>query len=421
MIAKDTLLQVIYEQRQPPSEDIIPREIDMGLVLAPETLVITGVRRCGKSTLLRQIQQQLPERDYYINFDDERLLNFTVEDFQLLNELFYSEFGEQHTYYFDEIQNVKGWERFVDRLYSTGNKVFVTGSNANLLSRELGTLLTGRHITMELYPFSFAEFLAYRQYSYRQRDFHTTEGRARLGRYFMEYLRVGGMPQYLRSGNTAFLKSLYTDIVFRDVIVRNGITAEASLREMIYYLASNVTHPFTYNSVAKNIGVKSMETVNNWISYLVQTYMVRCLNKYDPKVGVQLRSPKKLYFIDNALAGQVGFNLSKNQGLWLENAVAIELQRRGADYYYHSNGHECDFVVRKGYAITQAIQVCVLMDHPDTRKRELEGMFATMEAYQLKQGTIVTLDKRETIEDSEGRQVTVIPCWQWMLESNNKA
>ena len=420
MVAKDTLLQVVYEQKQPFPEEIIPRKIDMGLVTAPEILVITGVRRCGKSTLLRQIQQQISETDYYINFDDERLLNFTVDDFQKLDELFHSEFGEQHTYYFDEIQNVKGWERFVDRLYNTGNKVFVTGSNANLLSRELGTLLTGRHMTMELYPFSFTEFLSYLKYSYRKQDLYTTEGRARLGRYLMEYLKMGGMPQYLKSGNPAFLKSLYTDIVFRDVIVRNGITAEASLREMIYYLASNVTHPFTFNSVAKNIGVKSMETVSNWIFCLEQTYMVRCLNKYDPKVGVQLRSPKKLYFIDNALAGQVGFNLSKNQGLWLENAVAIELQRRGEDFYYHSNGHECDFIVRSRDTVTQAIQVSAVMDQPDTRKREMEGIFAAMEAYQLKKGTIVTLDRRETIEDESGRQVEIVPCWQWMMEENGE-
>ena len=136
MITKDTLLQVIYEQRRIPSEDVIRRNIDSNLLMAPEIIVITGVRRCGKSTLLRQIQQQLHDKDFYINLDDERLLNFTVEDFQQLNELFHSEFGEQHTYYFDEIQNVKGWERFVDRLYNAGNKVFVTGSNANLLSRE---------------------------------------------------------------------------------------------------------------------------------------------------------------------------------------------------------------------------------------------------------------------------------------------
>ncbi len=419
MITKDALLQVLYEQRRSISEEIIPRKIDQRLVTAPEILVITGIRRCGKSTLLRQIQHQLSEKDYYINFDDERLLNFSVEDFQQLNELFHTEFGEQHTYYFDEIQNVKGWERFVDRLYNFGNKVIVTGSNANLLSRELGTLLTGRHVTMELYPFSFAEFLTFRHYTYHREDFHTTEGRARLGKFFMEYLANGGMPQYLANGNTEFLYSLYTDIVFRDVIVRNKISAEASLREMIYYLASNITHPFTYNSVAKNIGMKSMETINNWIFCLEQTYMVHCLNKYDPKAGVQLRSPKKLYFIDNALAGQVGFNLSKNQGLWLENTVAIELQRRSTDFYYHSNGHECDFIIRQGNTVTQAIQVSATIDHPETRKREMAGIRAAMEAYRLQQGLILTLDRRETVKDADGKQIEMVPCWQWMLQEES--
>lgn len=194
MIPKEALLQIINEQRDTKYDRIVSREIDKKLLSAPEVLVITGVRRCGKSTLLRQIQQQREEKDFYINFDDERLLKFTVEDFQTLNEIFYTEFGEQHTYYFDEIQNIKGWERFVDRLYTTGNKVFVTGSNANLLSRELGTLLTGRHVTYELYPFSFAEFMEYRGYTYSQRDMYTTVGRTRLQGYFMEYLTHGGFP-----------------------------------------------------------------------------------------------------------------------------------------------------------------------------------------------------------------------------------
>ena len=415
MISKETLLQVIYEQRSSPAADTIARKMDMQLIASPEVLVITGIRRCGKSTLLRQIQQQLPERDYYINFDDERLINFSTDDFQVLNEVLHTEFGEQHTYYFDEIQNIKGWERFVSRLYSAGNKMFITGSNANMLSRELGTLLTGRHLTKELYPFSFAEFLAQKQYTFKRSNLHTTKGRAQLHRLFADYLGMGGLPQYIASGNTAFLKSLYSDIVFRDVIVRHNISTETALREMLYYLASNVTHPFTFNSVAKQIGVKSMETVRDWVAYLEQTYMIRCLNKYAPKVGVQLRSPKKVYFIDNALAGQVGFNLSKNLGAWLENAVAIELERRGADFYYHADKHECDFVIRTGFSVTQALQVTATMDDPKTRKRELNGVLDAMNAYGLQQGLIITLDRRETVSLDGGRTVEIVPCWQWML------
>ena len=418
MISKETLLQVIYEQRNYPAGETILRKIDTNLINSPEVLIITGIRRCGKSTLLRQIQQQLTERDYYLNFDDERLINFTTDDFQALNQVLHTEFGEQHTYYFDEIQNIRGWERFISRLYNAGNKIFITGSNANMLSRELGTLLTGRHITKELYPFSFAEFLEQKQHTIKSSNLHTTNGRAPFNKLFTEYLRTGGIPQYTNSLNTAFLKSLYTDILYRDVIVRHNISSENALREMIYYLASNVTHPFTFNSVAKHIGIKSMETVRDWVTYLEQTYLIRCLNKYAPKVGVQLRSPKKVYFIDNALAGQVGFNLSQNLGAWLENAVAIELERRGADFYYHSNKHECDFIIRKGYSVKQALQVTAAMDDPKTRKRELNGILDAMDAYNLQQGLIVTIDSRETIKLEDGRTVEVVPCWQWMLNHN---
>lgn len=417
MVSREILLHVVYEQYTVQKRNNIARQIDAKLLNTPEILVITGVRRCGKSTLLQQIRQQSSEKDYFINFDDERLINFTVDDFQTLDELFHTEFGEQHTYYFDEIQNVKGWERFVNRLYNAGNKVFITGSNANLLSRELGTLLTGRHISKELYPFSFAEFMAFRKYDYQRQDMFTTAGRARLNNYFTEYLTMGGLPQYLQNGSKDFLKAMYTDIVFRDVIVRNNINSEASLREMLYYLASNVTHTFTYNSIAKNIGVKSTDTINDWISCLEQTYLVHCLNKYDTKVGVQLRSPKKLYFIDNALAGQIGFNLSKNQGLWLENTVAIELQRRGKEFFYHSNGHECDFVVREGKTITQAIQVSVTIDDEATRKREVAGVLSAMKDHHLAKGIILTMNTRTSIDLEENRHIEVIPCWQWMLES----
>lgn len=417
MVSREILLHVVYEQYTVQKRNNIARQIDAKLLNTPEILVITGVRRCGKSTLLQQIRQKSSEKDYFINFDDERLINFTVDDFQTLDELFHTEFGEQHTYYFDEIQNVKGWERFVNRLYNAGNKVFITGSNANLLSRELGTLLTGRHISKELYPFSFAEFMAFRKYDYQRQDMFTTAGRARLNNYFTEYLTMGGLPQYLQNGSKDFLKAMYTDIVFRDVIVRYNINSEASLREMLYYLASNVTHTFTYNSIAKNIGVKSTDTINDWISCLEQTYLVHCLNKYDTKVGVQLRSPKKLYFIDNALAGQIGFNLSKNQGLWLENAVAIELQRRGKEFFYHSNGHECDFVVREGNTITQAIQVSVTIDDEATRKREVAGVLSAMKDHHLAKGIILTMNTRTSIDLEENRHIEVIPCWQWMLES----
>ena len=157
-------------------------------------------------------------------------MSFVVEDFQKLDELFHEEFGEQHTYYFDEIQNIDGWERFVSRLYSSSNKVFVTGSNAHLLSKKMGTLLTERHVTHELYPFSFAEYLEYFGINFSRKDFFTTKGKALLSASFQDYLVKGGFPQYLNNGTKNYLKSIYSDIVFRDVIVRNKISSSKSLR-----------------------------------------------------------------------------------------------------------------------------------------------------------------------------------------------
>lgn len=417
MITKDTLLQIIYEQKEYKLHDVVTRKIDSNLIDCSEVLVITGIRRCGKSVLLRQIQSSRQHQDYYINFDDERLLSFTVDDFQKLDQLFHEEFGEQHTYYFDEIQNVTGWEHFVSRLYAAGNKVIVTGSNAHLLSREMGTLLTGRHVTHQLYPFSFAEYLQYYNIAFGSKDFYTTKGRALLSASFHDYLVKGGFPQYLANGSANYLKSVYTDIVFRDVVVRNNISSDRQLREMLFYLASNATNPCTYNSVAKNIGVGSSDTIASWIDNIEQTYMLSQLCKYSPKVGLQLRSPKKIYFIDNALAGQVGFNMSKNTGKWLENAVAVELLRRGYEIFYYSEGAECDFVVRKGNAVCMLIQVTASVEDEGTRSRELRGLMSAMEVFGLSKGIILTLNESENINFDIGKEITIMPCWKWMLDN----
>ena len=314
MISKEQLRQVVYDQRNLYYDLGIERNIDQSLVDCPEVLVLTGVRRCGKSVLMQQIRAKRAEKDYFISFDDDRLLHFTVEDFQLLYDVFAEDFGLQHTFYFDEIQMVDGWERFVDRLYKHGNKVFITGSNAKMLSRELGTLLTGRHVSKVVYPFSLGEYMEMRGVELNPDSFYTTEGRALLQNVQNEYLIDGGFPQYVKSRNVEYLRSLYNDILYRDIIVRYKLTADKPLKETVYYLISNSTHLFTYNSVAKAIGVKSADTVKDYISYLEETYLVGQLTKYDVKVGEQIKSPKKIYFIDNALVGIIGFSFSGNDG-----------------------------------------------------------------------------------------------------------
>ena len=412
---KDLLRLVIYEQREHTVPLGIKRDIDSRLIECPEILIITGVRRCGKSVLMQQIRSRQTEKDYYLNFDDERLINFNVEDFQMLTEVFAENFGRQKTFYLDEIQNVKGWERFVSRLYNEGCKVFITGSNARLLSRELGTHLTGRHVSWELYPFSFREYLSFNDIKIRREDFHTTQGKALLARQLQDFLKKGGFPQYIRSGNDNYLFSLYTDIIYKDIIVRNNINQEQAVKEMMYYLASNATHRYTYNSVAKAVNLKSPDTVKSYIGFIEDTYLIRQINKYDHSAGIQTRSPKKIYFIDNAIIHKIGFNATENLGNSLENAVAVELMRRHQEFYYFEDKQECDFIVRRQGSVTQAIQVTVSLQNERTRDREIKGLLAAMDCFHLSEGTIVTLDEQSEWTTESGQHVRVLPLWRWLL------
>lgn len=415
---KDLLKQIIFEQQETSRKTVvgtIPRAIDCEWLETSEILIISGIRRCGKSTLMQQIREKLQEQDFYFNFDDERLVGFSVSDFQTLQECFFELFGEQHTYYFDEIQNIAGWETFVRRLYNEGNKVIVTGSNARMLSRELGTHLTGRYIAVELFPFSFSEYLQFKNITTQKKDFYTTAGRTALLTHFKDYLSKGGFPRYLQSLSSRYLSSLYESIVYRDVMARNALSNEKEIQELVFYLASNATKRITYTSLGKTIGIRHPETVKNYLEYIQQTYLICQLLKYDPSLKVQMKNPKKVYFIDNAIIQRIGFNATDNIGVGLENLVFIELKRRGCDIFYHSGKKECDFVVRKGTKITEAYQVTLSMAEQKTREREINGIKEAMQTFNLSVGYIITMEEKETITTDYGT-IHVIPAWEWLLQ-----
>lgn len=415
MVSKDLLRQVVYDQRETAEDLGVERKVFDEQFSAPEILVISGVRRCGKSVLMQQIKAKRDERDFFLSFDDDRLLHFEVDDFQTLYDVFVEEFGMQHSFYLDEVQLIPGWERFVDRVYSHRNKVFVTGSNAFLLSKELGTLLTGRHLKQELWPMSFVEYLSLKNVLWERRDLYTTEGRAKLVNHQEAYLNEGGFPQYLSTQNPRYLKELYNDIIYRDIVVRHRLPSDRQMREVAYYLASNYTHRFTYNSVAKATGIKSTETVTDYVGYLEESYLVGIVTKYDYKVGEQIKSPKKAYFVDNGLVSQVGFSFSNNVGKKLENAVYVELRRREKEVFYFQDKGECDFVIREGNDIVAAYQVSASLSDGETRKREVEGVKAAMDAFGLAEGYIITKDESEELTLADGRAVHIIPFYRWVI------
>jgi len=383
-----------------------------------EIIVLIGVRRCGKSVLLQQARQFNAESEYYFNFEDERLITFTVEDFQLLQEVFIELYGLQKTYYLDEIQNIEGWERFARRLYNAGNKIYITGSNATLFSKELGTRLTGRYITLNIYPFSFYEFIKHQSPDLAdQKTFSTTQV-GQTKKLFSQYCQWGGFPEYVKYQQTEYLHSLYESIIYRDILARYKIPNAKSLKELVFYLASNCSKEITYNSLRKLLGLGSATTISDYCSYLEYSYLCFFVNRYSDSVKAQIQSPKKVYFIDHAFARTIGFRFSEDKGRMFENIVFIELKRRAFDIYYYRDNKECDFLIRKTGKIIGAIQVCQTLHNTETKQRETEGLLEALERFAFREGYILTESEENTTviqQNGINYKIIVMPIWKWLL------
>ena len=268
---KEILRQIVSKQKKELSfkPGSIRREVldkIMHWFKDDRIIILMGIRRCGKSTLLKQIMDQ-QSKWCYINFEDERLLDFKAQDFEMLNEVLMEFYGQVRTYFFDEIQNIEKFETFVRRLQDEGKKVVITGSNATLLSKEFGTRLTGRYKAFEVYPFSFREFLSFNKIVVEKRDWYDLEKKVKVLKLFQEYLLSGGLPEYLKNRDKDYVRTVYENILYKDIITRYSIKKEKIIKELVNLLASNATLPFTYNSLKKSIGLSNAITVNEYISY----------------------------------------------------------------------------------------------------------------------------------------------------------
>ncbi len=418
-ISKEVIKSVIISQReQVPETRLIERDLQKEIedaIKTPFIQIVSGIRRSGKSTIIKQIQQRQKNGNYSVNFDDNRLYNFETEDFEKLNDAFLELFGEENNFYFDEIQNVKGWERYVRRLYNEGKKIFVTGSNALMLSKEMGTHLTGRNIRNELYPFSFKEFLRWGKTELEKNDIYSPVKIAKIKQLFIEYVKTGGFPEFIKTGNQIFLKSLYDDILYRDVIARYKVQHEKALIELLHYLVSNTSKEFSYNSIKNILGLSNAMTVKDYIGYFEQSYLLFTINKFDYSLKKQLVNPKKVYLIDTGLANSISFQFTENSGRQLENIVFLQLKRYGYEIFYHKGKYECDFLIRERAKIVNAIQVSQTLQDNNTRNREIRGLVEAMKSYGLKKALILTFEEKETIVVEE-LVIEVIPIWQWLLQ-----
>ncbi len=401
-IQQSVLAEIVQEQKRDAfaeEEKVTKRTLMADLPnIQTHALILSGIRRCGKSTLLRQFVRDQFDDVFYLNFEDVRLYGFDIKDFVLLDKVII-ETGLK-VLYFDEIQIVEGWELFIRQKLDQKFQVIITGSNASLLSVELGTKLTGRHITKELFPFSFPEYL----------DFKQAEANAES---LSEYLSEGGFPEYLKQKLPEILEFLVEDILNRDIIVRYGLKDASSVKKLFSYLLSNNGALMVPSKLTSAIGVKSGTTVLSYFSYLENAYLIAMVSKFDWSHKSQLLSPKKTYVIDPGLVQIGSTSFSRNIGCQLESVVFWHLRRQTKEvYYFNENNSECDFVVRLKDNTMQTIQVCWELT-PENIDREVNGLVDAMRFFKTENGLIVTANSSDTIRTDLGF-ISVVPAYEYL-------
>ncbi|MBT7989833.1 MAG: ATP-binding protein, partial [Anaerolineae bacterium] len=382
---------------------------------SPHAVIISGLRRAGKSTLLAQMAHNLDEETfYYLNFEDDRLLNFQADDINDLYQNLLEIFGERKTFILDEIQNISGWEHFVRRFMDMGFKFYITGSNASLLSRELGTRLTGRYIAIELFPFSFKEYLRFRNIPLPPLDRMTTVDLAQLQKNLDEYSQSGGVPDALKYPELSILRTLYNDVLYRDIATRYRLGNVAMLKELGFFLMSNIANLISYNKLKQQFNVGSVNTIKTYIEYMEDSWLFFTLNVHDYSVKRQQIAAKKIYSIDTGLSRSVGFQFSPNTGRVLENLVFLALRQKNQEVYYLTtpNGYEIDFYLpEKG----QLIQVSQHLKNPATREREIRALEDAL-AHTPAQSALILTDANQESFEINGIPVSIRSTAEWLLQ-----
>lgn len=420
---KQLLKQILRDNQQEVVRyKIEPREFSFE---AFPCCVLVGVRRSGKSYMLYQrIQQLLNEGKQwneilYLNFEDERLENFTAEDFNHLLECHQEMYGERPMLFLDEIQNIEHWEKFARRMADAKYTIYITGSNAKMLSGEINTTLGGRFLTSEVYPYSFKEYANVHGVSLQPNDLLSTEGRSAAVRNFNEYLHDGGLPaSALLPAKRNYLSSVFQKIYLGDIIARNNITNVAGIRVLIRKIAESVCRPISFNrmnNMLSSVGGKlSLATTIKYVEYCEDAWLLVRLRNYTSCLADK-ESNCKYYFIDN---GILNLFLIDKDSMLLENLVALQLFRKyGHDVdnervYFYNDNFEVDFYIPEDEL---AIQVCYSLRDEETLKREVDALKKLPNRLECRRRIILTFDEEATFTDKYGT-IEVIPCWKWMLD-----
>lgn len=426
-ISTGEIKRVIVDQREEIEEIFhrekiierdIPQERLSQFLTYPNILVICGVRRSGKSIAAWML---LKEKVYgYINFDDERLAGLQGKDLNKVLLAFYELYGKELDFFiFDEIQNVSGWQLFINRLRRT-KKIILTGSNANLLSGELATHLTGRYVDFLLYPFSFKEHLKIKGAVFKENDFYSTKNIAQIKNLLEEYMSWGGMPEVYKFGKV-IINRIYSDIINKDVIFRYRIKRKTAFKELAKFLVSGFGREVVFNRLKNTFGIKNVHTIKNYVDYLSMTYLIFLVEKFSFKLKQQVIAPKKVYCVDTGIVNSIAFQFSENKGRLMENIVGVELHRRQAylngnrEIYYWKDyrDKEVDFVLKEGKKVTRIIQVCYDIANITTQERELRSLIEAGKALRCDDLVVITWEEEEE-KKYKDKVIKFIPLWRWL-------
>ena len=371
--------------------------------------LITGPRRAGKST---QALMMLRNKNFaYLNFDNYQLLE--AWDADLVMRMLDDVYPGYEYILLDEVQNLEAWDLWVSELYRRGKNLVITGSNARMLSSEMATVLTGKYLQVEMLPFSLEEF-----FNWNRLDLHALKAEHKTESLVLadDYLRNGGYPEAVASRQLArsYLDTLFDSIIWKDVAKRHKVRNVSDLNNLAVYLVSNFCNPLSANELAEALNFSSVNTTKKYMEYLHEPYLFYYLSRYDNKLKLMKKAPRKVYVVDNGFVASKAFALTDNLGRLLENQVFIELIRRGYDiektiFYYRSrNDKEVDFVLREGTRIRSLVQVCYDMSSPKTEKREVDSIIECAGELKCDNLVIVTYNEKRTIE-KDGYKIDVVP------------
>ncbi len=424
MVNEKILEQIIKESKFKIFETGIERELLSHINKFTddnEIISITGIRRSGKTTLLYQLIKKInkPQNTLYINFEDERLFGFDASsDFENLLEVYYSMYNPTGKIYlfFDEIQEISQWEKWVRRIYDSNKdiKIFVTGSSSSVTSSELSSLLTGRNLSFILYPFSFTEFLLYKQIkinSIEEIEVNTKK-RGLIKKNINEYIEKGGFPECVKKYRIELLQQYFNDIIFRDIIKRYKIRDVKLIEELYLYLFTNMSNLYSYNNLKKTFKT-GIDTVKEYINYGINSHLFYEHIFFSYSLKEAFQKNKKIYIIDNSLRNAVCFKFSEDTGRLVENLVCIELLKRKNDIYYYYDSNEVDFVIKNKDNSLIGINVCYSDNIPE---REINGLKYFSEKFKKKVRANIIITK--DYEDHKDN-ITYIPLWKWLLQKSN--